>query len=60
MFEENALRRRNEPALICEDQHRTYGELYRNGCRLAAALEALGMRKQDRMAVLSMNNLEFV
>ena len=60
MFEENALRRRNESALICDDQHRTYGELYRNGCRLAAALEALGMRKQDRMAVLSMNNLEFV
>jgi acyl-CoA synthetase (AMP-forming)/AMP-acid ligase II len=60
MFEENAERRRDDVAVVCGDESRTNGELFRNGCRLAAALEDLGMRKQDRMAVLSMNNIAFV
>ncbi len=60
IFEENARRRRDETAIVFGDEQRTNGELYRNGCRLAAALEGLGMRKQDRMAVLSMNNIAFV
>ncbi len=60
IFEDNARRIGNDVAVICGDEQRTHKELFLNGCRLAAALEALGMRKQDRMAVLSMNNLEFI
>ena len=60
VFEKNAHRLADEPALKCGSETRTHGQLYANGCRLAAALEGLGMCKQDRMAVLSMNNIEFV
>lgn len=60
ILENNARRFGDDPALVCGDQTRTHRELFQNGCRLATALERLGMRKQDRMAVLSMNNLEFI
>jgi acyl-CoA synthetase (AMP-forming)/AMP-acid ligase II len=39
---------------------RTHRELYRRGLRLAAGLESLGLRRQDRIAVLSMNTVEFI
>ncbi|NBB50428.1 long-chain-fatty-acid--CoA ligase [Rhizobium sp. CRIBSB] len=60
MFEDNARRFGDDLALEFGAERRSHSELYRNGCRLAAALEGLGMRKQDRMAVLSMNNIAFV
>lgn len=60
IFEDNAQRIGDDAAIVCGDQKRTYSELFRRACRLAAGLEGLGMRKQDRMVVLSMNNLEFI
>lgn len=60
ILEENARRFGDDPAVLCGDSTRTHRELFSNGCRLAAALEGLGMRKQDRIAVMSMNNLEFI
>ncbi|HEY6868380.1 MAG TPA: long-chain-fatty-acid--CoA ligase [Novosphingobium sp.] len=60
IFAENATHFADDPAVVCDGQMRTHGELYRNGCRLAAALEGLGLRKQDRLAVFSTNNIEFL
>lgn len=60
ILEDNARRIADDPAVVCGDERRTHGELFRRGGRLAAGLEAMGMRKQDRMVVLSMNNIEFI
>src|SRR5207249_8939952 len=48
--------RRNKVALIWvgeddTERHFTYGELYRQVCRCANALKALGIRKGDRVAI---------
>ena len=50
----------DRPAVVFGDLQRTHRELYTRGQRLAAGLEALGVRRQDRIAVLSMNTLEFI
>ncbi len=48
------------PAVVFGDRQRSHRELYRRGQRLAAGLEALGVKRQDRVAVLAMNTLEFI
>jgi acyl-CoA synthetase (AMP-forming)/AMP-acid ligase II len=51
----------DRPAVNFGDgQARTHAELYRRGLRLAAGLESLDVRRQDRIAVLSMNTVEFI
>ncbi len=37
----------------------TYLECYERACRLASGLHQLGMRRQDRFALLGMNSLDF-
>lgn len=50
----------DRPAVVFGDQQQTHGELHARALRLACGLEALGMRRQDRVAVLSMNSVEFI
>lgn len=42
------------------DETRTYGELWDNGKRIATALAEIGMRRDDRFALLMQNHPEFV
>jgi len=60
IFANNARHYRDEPALELDGETRTHGELYRRGCRLAAGIAALGLRRQDRLAIISANNMEFI
>ena len=50
----------DRPAIIHDGKQHTHADLYRRGLRLAAGMEALGIRRQDRIAVLSMNTVEFI
>lgn len=43
-----------------QDETRTYGELWNNGQRVAAALKEAGMAENDRFAIMMMNHPEFV
>jgi fatty-acyl-CoA synthase len=48
------------PALACEGERRTFGELEERSDRLAGALAARGVAAGDRVAMLQYNGLEFV
>ncbi len=50
----------DRPAVVFGDRLRSHRELYTRGQRLAAGLEALGVQRQDRVAVLAMNTLELI
>ena len=43
-----------------KDETRTYGQLWDNGQRLAAALRDAGMEEGDRFAIMAQNHPEFV
>ncbi len=58
-LEENALRFGGEPAYLVAGRSLTHAELLARARRLASALEGLGLRRQDRVAILSMNSIEF-
>lgn len=47
------------PAYICEGRTLTHGELNAHAARLAAALAAHGVRRQDRVSLLGRNSIEF-
>jgi fatty-acyl-CoA synthase len=47
-------------ALIFEDQALTYAELHESACRAACWLDALGLKKGDRLALLLDNCPEFI
>src|SRR5215213_9924248 len=50
----------DEPSLVFGDRTWTFAERARRGRSLAGALYAMGMRHQDRVAVLAMNCLELL
>lgn len=56
----NAKHFPNKPALICEGQSRTFAELNARVNRLVDALYASGLKKGDRLGILSANRIEFV
>jgi acyl-CoA synthetase (AMP-forming)/AMP-acid ligase II len=60
VFASSARYFRDRPAVVFDGSERTHGELHRRGLRLAAGLESLGVQRQDRIAVLSMNTVEFI
>jgi acyl-CoA synthetase (AMP-forming)/AMP-acid ligase II len=57
LLETNAARFRDVPAFVVGDRQLTHGELLDRARRLASALHGSGVRRQDRVAVLSMNSL---
>ena len=50
----------DQEILVFENQRRTYGELWERIQRLANALEAVGVRRGDRVAVLQTNSAQYV
>ncbi|OWR17973.1 Long-chain-fatty-acid--CoA ligase [Brevundimonas diminuta] len=58
MLLRNALRYADRPAFVCGDRSLSHGEFLASAHRLASALHAAGVDRQDRVAVLSMNSLE--
>ncbi|HUI25754.1 MAG TPA: long-chain-fatty-acid--CoA ligase [Candidatus Kryptonia bacterium] len=50
----------DQEILVFENQRRTYGELWERIQRLANALEAAGVRRGDRVAVLQTNSAQYV
>jgi len=55
----NALRFPDVPAYVFDGVTRTHVELYERASALTAALAALGLRRQDRIALLGRNSLAF-
>jgi acyl-CoA synthetase (AMP-forming)/AMP-acid ligase II len=47
-------------ALICGDTRHSYRSLYAVALRLGDGLRKLGLRRQDRIAILSMNNAQYI
>jgi acyl-CoA synthetase (AMP-forming)/AMP-acid ligase II len=59
VLHDNAMRFGDRPAYISDGRVRTHGELYERALALAAALEATGLRRQDRVALYGRNSIEF-
>ncbi|MEM1538929.1 MAG: long-chain fatty acid--CoA ligase [Candidatus Bathyarchaeia archaeon] len=60
VLEKSAYEYPNKPAIIFEDVPLTYGKLYEDVKRFAAALQDLGVKKGDRVAIYSFNCPQFV
>lgn len=58
-LEDNAVRFGDEPAYVMGGRQLTHRELLARGKQLAAALEGLGLARQDRVGILAMNCLEY-
>ncbi|MFF3574045.1 AMP-binding protein [Nocardia jiangxiensis] len=56
---DNAVRYPDVPAYIAEGEILTHSHLLRRATELAAALAERGLRRQDRVAVLSRNSIRF-
>ena len=59
MIERNAKFYPNKEAFICDERRVTHGELADRAKRLSGAFHTRGVNRQDRICVLSMNNLEY-
>lgn len=59
-FEANARECSDKTALICDTQRYSYGELNRQAQSLAATLQAHGVQRGDRVAILLENCVEAV
>jgi acyl-CoA synthetase (AMP-forming)/AMP-acid ligase II len=60
LIERNEKMYPDREALVCGDRRITYGELASRARRLADGLHRLGMRRQDRVAILAMNCPEYM
>ena len=49
----------DKPAFIDPDRSVTYGELQRRTCKLAAAMRRLGLRREERVALLAFDTVDF-
>jgi len=49
----------DQEAVVYQDRRITYRQLVERGHRLASSLQRLGMRRQDRVAILAMNCNEY-
>lgn len=59
LLERNARLFPEQEAVVYQDRRITYGQLLERGLRLASSLHRMGMRHQDRVAVLAMNCNEY-
>src|SRR5450755_2982942 len=60
MVESAAARNPDGEALVCGERRMNWREVLERSARIAAGLEALGMKPADRIAVLLGNRIEFV
>lgn len=58
-LEDNASRFGAQPAYIMDGKSLTHRQLLDNAKQLASALENAGIKRQDRVSILSMNSLAF-
>src|SRR5260221_7090075 len=56
----HALVRPNKVALICGERSLTYAELNARARRIANALSSLGVKANDRVAVMAYNSIELL
>jgi len=59
MLAKNAWKYPDQTAFVWGDRRVTHAEHHLKAAKLAHALRALGMRRQDRVGMLSQNSLEF-
>ena len=59
MLDNNAWKYPGETAFVWGDKRVTHSQFHERASRLASALRRLGMKRQDRVGVLSQNSLEF-
>jgi acyl-CoA synthetase (AMP-forming)/AMP-acid ligase II len=59
IFERNARCLPEREAWVCDETRLTHAQYASRSRRLASALHGLGLRRQDRFAILAMNCLEF-
>ncbi|MCO5070811.1 MAG: long-chain fatty acid--CoA ligase [Rhizobiaceae bacterium] len=59
MLDANAWKYPDETAFVWRDRRVTHAQHHMRSSRLANALQRLGLRRQDRVAILSQNRLEF-
>lgn len=59
MLDNNAWKYPDQTAFVWEGQRVTHAQHHGSASRLAHALSGLGMRRQDRIGILSQNNLAF-
>jgi acyl-CoA synthetase (AMP-forming)/AMP-acid ligase II len=59
LLERNARYYPEKEAFVCGERRLTHRQLHERALRLASGLYRLGMRRQDRVAILSMNCLEY-
>lgn len=59
MLRNNAWKYPNETAFVWNDQRMTHGQFHDRANRLANAIWRLGLRRQDRVGILSQNSLAF-
>lgn len=59
VIERNARFFPQQEAFVFEDRRVTHSELARRACRLSSSLYDRGLRRQDRVAILAMNCLEY-
>jgi acyl-CoA synthetase (AMP-forming)/AMP-acid ligase II len=60
LLERNARFYPDKDALVFEDRRHSYRQLVDRARRLADGLHRLGLRRQDRVAILSMNCIEYI
>jgi acyl-CoA synthetase (AMP-forming)/AMP-acid ligase II len=60
MLAENAYRLPHETATVCGDRRISFLDHFTHSRRLASALARLGVRRQDRIAILSKNRPEYI
>jgi len=58
-LEQNATSYASEPAYVDRDRQLTHGDLLARAKRLGSALYKAGARRQDRIAILAMNCIEY-
>jgi acyl-CoA synthetase (AMP-forming)/AMP-acid ligase II len=60
LLERNARFYPEREALVCGDTRHSYRSLHATALRLADGLHRLGVERQDRVAILSMNNAQYM
>jgi acyl-CoA synthetase (AMP-forming)/AMP-acid ligase II len=60
LLERNARFYPNKEAMVFENQRYTYRQLVERAKRVADGLHRLGLRRQDRVAILAMNCAEYI
>jgi acyl-CoA synthetase (AMP-forming)/AMP-acid ligase II len=60
LLERNAKFYPTKEALVFEDKRYTYRQLVERTKRVADGLHRLGLRRQDRVAILAMNCAEYI